>query len=172
MGYKIIFQDKYIDLGDGQYVYLERSGCNNDTEGRTKDIYEASLLTESEIIDIIDGYLSASEDDDWVMKIGSRYVNLHQYGKHLKTMFKRAITWDATRMDSGATLIDQVNVYFEDKDVTGHLTVEEWSQVWTEYVYSNGITIQFDKHYTNDINEIVAYMSTNPHSSVQMKVVA
>lgn len=172
MGYKIVFQDKYIDLGDGQYLYLERSGCNNDTEGRKKDIYTAALLPETEVIHIIDGYLEANEDDDWVMKIGSRQVNLHQYGKHLKTMFKRAITWDATRMDSGATLIDQVNIYFKDKDVTGHLDIEEWSQVWTEYVYNKSTSVGFDKHFTNDIDEIVAYMSKNPHASVEIKVVA
>ena len=87
-------------------------------------------------------------------------------------MFKRAITWDATRMDSGATLIDQVNIYFKDKDVTGHLDIEEWSQVWTEYVYNENTSVRFDKHFTNDIDEIVAYMSKNPHTSVEMKVVA
>lgn len=37
MGYSIIFQTKIVKLSDGRILHLDRSGCNNDTEGRRPD---------------------------------------------------------------------------------------------------------------------------------------
>ena len=45
MGYSIIFQTKIVKLSDGRILHLDRSGCNNDTEGRRPDDWTGKIYT-------------------------------------------------------------------------------------------------------------------------------
>ena len=37
MSYSIIFETKICKLDNGDIIHFSRQGCNNDTEGRTRD---------------------------------------------------------------------------------------------------------------------------------------
>lgn len=43
MGYPIIFKTKIVNLSDGRILHLNRSGCNNDTEGRRNDEWNGKI---------------------------------------------------------------------------------------------------------------------------------
>ena len=45
MGYPIIFQTKIVRLDDNRIIHFDRSGCNNDTAGREKNIFTAQMYT-------------------------------------------------------------------------------------------------------------------------------
>lgn len=43
MSYSIIFDTKFIKLQDGRLLHLDRSGCNNDTAGRSLSDYTGKM---------------------------------------------------------------------------------------------------------------------------------
>ena len=48
MGYPIIFKTKIVNLSDGRILHLNRSGCNNYTEGRRNDEWNGKIYTKEE----------------------------------------------------------------------------------------------------------------------------
>ena len=77
MGYPIIFETKIVKLPDGRIIYFDRSGCNNDTEGRKKDEFHGKIYTESEFVEMANRFkrdskpYKASEPQNWELKIGN-----------------------------------------------------------------------------------------------------
>lgn len=98
MGYSIIFQTKIVKLKDGRIIHFDRSGCNNDTAGREKNIFQATLYeSEDEFCDkaneyVRDGVPYREDPDGFTLKIGTRPATLYDYGEHLLRMLKRAET--------------------------------------------------------------------------------
>lgn len=94
MGYSIIFQTKIVKLDDGRIIHFDRSGCNNDDQGREKNIYTATISNIEDFVNKAKSYMKDSkpykECGNFELKIGSRYCTLYDYGKHLLTMLKRA----------------------------------------------------------------------------------
>lgn len=94
MSYSIIFETKIVKLSDGRIIHFNRSGCNNDTAGREKNLFTAQLYNADWFEKKAKGYMEDSkpykECGDFELKIGSRYCTFYDYGKHLLTMLKRA----------------------------------------------------------------------------------
>ena len=101
MSYTIIRQTKIVKLNDGRLIHFDRSGCNNDTAGREKNIFQATLYeSEDEFYRkateyIMDGVPYRDDPDGWTMKIASRPATLYDYGEHLLRMLKRAESEDS-----------------------------------------------------------------------------
>lgn len=92
MSYSIIFKTIIAKTDDGRIVHFNRSGCNNDDVGRKENEFTAKLYTQEEWEKEIKHWedIERYEDDGFDLKIGSRYCQWADYGKHLRTMTKRA----------------------------------------------------------------------------------
>lgn len=97
MSYSIIFETKIVKLYDGRIIHFNRSGCNNDNAGRSKDEFSAKIYTVDEFIKKTENYKKNSkpykEADCMELKIGSKYATYFDYGEHLLRMLKRAKTY-------------------------------------------------------------------------------
>ena len=90
MSYSIVFETKICKLDNGDIIHFSRQGCNNDTEGRTRDDFRGKLYTSDEWEKEIIKWESMESDEGFDLKIGSRYCSINEYGKHLRRMTKRA----------------------------------------------------------------------------------
>ncbi len=90
MSYSIIYQTKIVRLEDGRLLHLSRQGCNNDTAGREKGVFEGTVFTPETFEDFIKGYEESGEGDCEI-KIASRWTDLRGYGKHLRRMLKKPL---------------------------------------------------------------------------------
>lgn len=108
MSYSIIFETRIIKMTDGAILHLDRSGCNNDSEGRKKGVFVPKLYSHEDFVKRARKFMADSapykkEVGDWELKIGSRYATYYDYGMHMLRMLKRAVlyadflsTWDVT----------------------------------------------------------------------------
>ena len=99
MSYSIVFQTKIVKLNDGRIVHFERSGCNNDDEGRQPNVYTAVLHeSEDDFVKAVQPYIRDgapySECGRFELKIGSRNATMYDYAQHLLRMLARAETED------------------------------------------------------------------------------
>nr|DAJ08071.1 MAG TPA: hypothetical protein [Caudoviricetes sp.] len=98
MGYSIIFETKIVKLTDGRIIHFDRSGCNNDTAGRGKDEFTATIYN----VDVFkeraehykQGSLPIKNGGSFDLKIGSRPASMYDYCEHLLRMLKRAVPYD------------------------------------------------------------------------------
>ncbi len=98
MGYSIIFETKIIKMSDGAILHLDRSGCNNDSEGREKGVFVPRLYSPDDFVKRARDYMAGSipykrDAGYWDMKIGGRYATYYDYGMHLLRMLKRAVPY-------------------------------------------------------------------------------
>jgi len=95
MSYFCIYQNKFINLGD-KIAMLWRAGCNNDDEGREKNVYNRIFVkTKQELIDEALENLKCPSDESWGMKVGTKYINNYQYGEWLLKGIKNALSVDS-----------------------------------------------------------------------------
>ena len=94
MSYSIVFETKICKLDNGDIIHFSRQGCNNDTEGRTRDDFRGKLYTSDEWEKEIIKWESMESDEGFDLKIGSRYCSINEYGKHLRRMTKRAKSFE------------------------------------------------------------------------------
>lgn len=122
MGYSIIFQTKMLDLGDGRIIHFSRSGCNNDNEGREKDIFQAELTNIAELTKQAKKYMEISkpykESGVFELKIGGRPCSFYDYGKHLLRALKNAETIEDFEKNNSITVkvfdgIEILDPYYE-----------------------------------------------------------
>lgn len=139
MSYSIIFETKIVKLSDGRIIHFDRSGCNNDNAGRSKDDFSAKIYTIDEFIQKAENYKKNSkpykEADYMELKIGSRCATYFDYGEHLLRMLKRAKTYT-----------EFINsFYFNVEHLTGirlhkpeekFMTVEEFNKLFYKLLYS------------------------------------
>lgn len=97
MGYPMIFETKIVKLSDGRLIHFDRSGCNNDNEGRKPNDWTAKVYTEQEFQNRIESFKTGSKPykecspHEWEIKIYGRMATGYDYGAHLERMRKRGI---------------------------------------------------------------------------------
>lgn len=72
MGYSIIFETKFVKLGDGRLLHLDRSGCNNDTAGRKLSDFTGKIYTKEKLEEYTAGFMKDGKPDSesgWMIKI-------------------------------------------------------------------------------------------------------
>ena len=94
MSYSIIFETKIVILPDDRILHLSLEGCNNDDEGRDRHDFRGKIYTQKEWEAYINRWLTEEGTGSFDLKIGSRYCEWADYGKHLRTMTNRATTWE------------------------------------------------------------------------------
>ena len=99
MGYPIIFETKIVNLSDGRLIYFNRSGCNNDSEGRRQNDWNAKVYTQDEFKNYVDKFKIGSRPykdclpHEWELKIYGRMATSYDYGEHLERMQRRAMDY-------------------------------------------------------------------------------
>lgn len=98
MSYSIIFETKIVKLSDGRIIHFDRSGCNNDTAGRSKDEFTATIYNKDVFTERAEHYkkdsLPIKSGGSFDLKIGSRPASMYDYCEHLLRMLKRAVSYD------------------------------------------------------------------------------
>lgn len=162
MGYSIIFETKIIKLQDGRILHLDLSGCNNDNSGRSRDEFTGKIYTEEAFNEHIKSHLDrTSNGDGFDMKIGSRFVKMEQYGRHLLRMLKQAKTYDETCSERlfRAIRYDGVQLHEPEEKV---LTPKEFSDLFYELLHSEG-GLKYNRITTplNNESEIISSLDDN-----------
>lgn len=154
MGYPVIFQTKIAKLPDGRLIHFDRSGCNNDEEGRVKGEFSATIYTEEDFIKRAEGFMDGSkpykESQRFDLKICSRYASYYDYGKHLLRMLKRAENIDKIIADNyfHAKYCEQVEIFEPERKV---VTIEEFRQI----PYGTPMRYRPMYKFTSDIDSII-----------------
>lgn len=145
MGYSIIFQTKIVKLSDGRILHLDRSGCNNDTEGRRPDDWTGKIYTPEAFIAYAENFKQGSkpakESDGFDLKIGSRYCTCYDYGEHLLRMLKRAVTWDEFMCSGKAISFKKMNGAIV--SAPGMIGVEMTQEQFEDFAQKNMEKISF-----------------------------
>lgn len=143
MSYSIIFETKIVKLSDGRIIHFDRSGCNNDNVGRSKNDFSAKIYTVDEFIQKVENYKKNSkpykETDYMELKIGSRYATFFDYGEHLLRMLKRAKTYTEF-INSFYFSVEHLTGIQLHKPEEKFMTVEEFNKVFYKLLYSGGMT--------------------------------
>ncbi len=145
MSYSIIYETKIVKLSDGRVIHFDLSGCNNDTSGRNRGDFSASLYTVEDFIQMAEEYKNRSrpyrinDGDDWQMKIGKRCCNLCDYGEHLLRMLKRAKSYQDF-ISSRDISIEILTGFDITKPIEKIVTPEEFDDLFYKYAYNGGIT--------------------------------
>ena len=80
MGYPMIFGTKIVNLSDGRVIHFDRSGCNNDDEGRKPNDWTAKVYTQQEFKSRIESFKKGSKPykdcspHEWEIKIYGRIL--------------------------------------------------------------------------------------------------
>lgn len=115
MSYSIIFETKICKLSNGDIIHFSLSGCNNDNCGRDRGQFVGSYYTPEAWEDNISKWENTLPEHDWDIKIGSRFCNWKAYGKHLRTMTKRAKTFEELETKNlRGTVFDGITFIAED----------------------------------------------------------
>ena len=158
MSYSIIFETKVIALPDGRIIHLERSGCNNDEEGRVATEFYGKLYTKGEFDEYIKSFENTKHDGEgFEMKIGSRYCNLSDYGKHLRTMWNRAVPFEEfknQRLNFYTIKIKGVELSNDDKSF---YPINEWKEISHEFI-RKGIRYKLVKEHLTELSDIISYL--------------
>lgn len=141
MGYPIVFQTKVIKTADGKIIHFTRQGCNNDEEGRKKDVYKVAGIYDNET-----SFLNYANDfvirgdtykngGPFELKVGCKKSSYVDYGAHLIRMMKRATTLDTLSVHE-AEVYKGITVVYED-DTKKSYSPKEWENVCYDYIYNN-----------------------------------
>lgn len=144
MSYSIIFETKIIKLSDGRLLHLDLSGCNNDTQGRSRDDWNGKIYTEDDFIKYAEGFMEGSkpvkESDGWDLKIRSKCSTYYDYGNHLLRMMKKAVTLEELK-HSGKYVsfnrVDGATVIEDGKEI--EMSMKEFDNYCYEKLYNGGI---------------------------------
>jgi hypothetical protein len=157
MSYSIIFETIFIKLSDGRLLHLERSGCNNDNAGRSREDFYGTVYTAEALNNHINGYLEVFKDsrDAFELKIGNQRCSFYQYGEHLFRMAKRAKPYDefCAQRYFEATKFDGIELLEPEKKI---LTPDEFEECFNDHLYS-GEKVVYRRLITklNTENEII-----------------
>lgn len=95
MGWTKIFKTVIVKTNDGRILHFDRSGCNNDTEGRRRDEFTLKIYKdEKEFVNYANRFKENSapykKGGDFEMIICGRNASYYDYGEHLLRMLHRA----------------------------------------------------------------------------------
>jgi len=162
MSHSIIFETIFVKLSDGRLLHLDRSGCNNDNAGRSRDDFTGKIYTTESLHERIKRFQHDDEPtSDYQLKIGGKWRSYYQYGEHLQRMSKRALPYmdfvNQRRFE--AYRYDGAQVY---KPVEKIFTAKEFSDVFYKYLYS-GEAFEYRRLLTRltSENEIIRALDDN-----------
>jgi len=162
MSHSIIFETIFVKLSDGRLLHLDRSGCNNDNAGRSRDDFTGKIYTIAALHERIKHYMDDDEPTDgYQLKICGKWRSYYQYGEHLMRMSKRALPYlDFTNQRRfEASRYDGAQVY---KPVEKIFTAKEFDDVFYKYLYS-GEAFEYRRLLTTlaSENEVVRALDNN-----------
>lgn len=136
MSYSIIFDTKFIKLSDGRILHLDRSGCNNDTEGRHLSDYIGKIYTYKELQEYVISFTKDGKSEESEIKLGSKWATYWDYGKQLALRANKAKTYDEfiAERDFTADRFDGINLYKPEQKT---LTPEEFDECFYDYLYGD-----------------------------------
>lgn len=137
MGYTIIFETKIIKLSDGRILHLDRSGCNNDTEGRDKTEFSGKIYDYDDFVNYVNKFLQMEKPEEgWELKIGSKCCTYYDYGTHLMRMLKRAIDIKdfINERHFFGRRIDGMEVRFENELDIKTISLDQFEKLWHDNV--------------------------------------
>ena len=135
MSYSIVFETKILKLPDGKIIHFSRNGCNNDDCGRKKDEFTANVYnSEQEFIKFAEKFKDENPEQEYCLKIGSKWATLNDYYNHLVRMLKRGKSLEQFNEEFifRGNYCDTVEVYSPER-VT--LSSEEFSKKIYKYLY-------------------------------------
>lgn len=166
MGYSIIFETKIVKMEDGRIIHFDRSGCNNDNEGRKKNEFTGRVYNESDFVKFAENFKKNSKPfkntDIWDLKIGNRCATMYDYGDHLLRMLKRAKRIEDFLKEyyfwayhfKGIELLSP-----EHKEITDKREIDK---IFYDSIYTNnGIRYRRMVDYPKDINVIIGLIENN-----------
>lgn len=160
MGYTIIFETKICKLANGDIIHFSLNGCNNDDFGRDRSQFTAKYYTAEEWENEISEWENIERSHDgFDMKIGSRYVQYADYGKHLRTMTKRAKSFEEYKKERGiiGKVLEGITYYPGDGSSTYYpYNSSEFHKIIDGVTFgeiSGGYRRKF--HCTSDLNETI-----------------
>lgn len=159
MSYTIIFETYMVELQDGRFLQLCRSGCNNDDAGRKRDEFEGKIFKREELDSLIQKYENYPTDEgSFDLRIGSTYSSFAAYGRYLRRKWKEAKNWDKFTENRvcHATVFD--GVYFlpsgEKEEV--YYPATEWIKVSTDWLYGKMRgSVRKSIHLLDDLDTII-----------------
>jgi hypothetical protein len=164
MSHSIIFETKFVKLSDGRLLHLDRSGCNNDTSGRSLSDFIGKIYTNEKLRDYTESFMKGgkpSKEYRGELKIGNRYCSYYDYGEHLLRMSKRAISYDdfCSERRFRANRYDGVELYEPERKT---LTPKEFENYFYDSIYS-GKRISYRRILTtlNNETEIIKSLENN-----------
>ena len=152
MSYQIIFETKIVKMPDGKIIHFDRSGCNNDDAGRSKDEFTGKIYENEQAFISYAEKFKQDYDAGFELKIGSKEASYNDYYKHLIRMLKRGKSLE----DFGKTYhfygyyCDTVDVY-EPQRVT--MTAKEFSENFYKLLNSGSLRYRQNR-IRLDVNEM------------------
>ena len=146
MGYPMIFETKIVNLSDGRLIHFNRSGCNNDNEGRRQNDWSAKVYTQDEFKDYVDKFKTGSRPykdslpHEWELKIYGRMATPYDYGEHLERMQKRAMDYEE--------FVSEFDMKIKRHDEVDLISPERKTMTFNEFVeYTNKLPIERQLRY-------------------------
>lgn len=113
MSYSIIFETKICNLDNGDIIHFSLQGCNNDDAGRRRTEFHGKYYTDAEWEQEMQKW-ETIEDPDWALKIGSRFMKFSDYGRHLRRMTHRALSFEELKARNFYGLVFDGITYYPD----------------------------------------------------------
>ena len=138
MSYSIIFKTIIATLPDGSIIHFSRQGCKNDNAGREETEFRGKFYTAEQWEAEVSRWETMERRyDGFDLKIGSRYCEWADYGKHLRRMTGRAKPLSAMigeRYVSG-TVYDGIRYFPEEGDPVDYPPGKEADNVFYDLLY-------------------------------------
>ncbi len=163
MSYSIIFETKIVKLPDGRIIHFNRSGCNNDNEGRNKDDFTAKIYENEQAFIKYAEKFRQDYDGGFELKIGNRSASYNDYYEHLLRMCKRGKTLEqfAETFFFKGFYVDSVEVYEPERAT---LTAKEFDNKFYDYLYG-GKSLRYRQNYItlfiDEIDKILNRLESN-----------
>ena len=150
MSHSIIFETKIVNLKDGRILHLDRSGCNNDNSGRSRDEFTGKIYTREDFIKYAEHFIN-DDTNSYELQIVSKWSTYKDYGNHLLRMLKRAKTWDDYKAERIMRATEFKGVHLL-KPFEGDVSAEEFDKKYFDWMYSEtGISYYtITKDYYNE----------------------
>lgn len=145
MSYPIIFQTKVVKINDNEIIHFNRIGCNNDTEGRVANVYEAKIRTIEDFKRMAEGFIINSkpykETGVFDLKVGSKWCSFYDYGMYLLRALKRADSLEIFKNNYAfrATVIKGIEVTDIDNAIHKVFSIIEYPDIFFELRSDNRV---------------------------------
>lgn len=142
MSYPIIFQTKVVKINDNEIIHFNRTGCNNDDEGRVANVYEAKIRTIEDFKRMAERFIINSkpykETGVFDLKVGSKWCSFYDYGMYLLRALKRADNLETFKNNYAfrATVIKGIEATDIDNAIHKVFSIIEYPDIFDIYYES------------------------------------